>query len=255
MLAAIDIGNSRLKWALFDGTALRGAGAVTTVADCLEALAAEADAPSAVALAPTGSPEHAQALLSGAGERWPGVPRFVARTRARCAGLVNAYQDPATMGVDRWLAMVEAWSTVRLPVCVVDAGTAVTVDAVDGAGQQLGGLIIPGQALMMGSLARSTARVGAHAATDAVPRWGRSTGACVEAGSVAAIRGAVREAVAGFRADFQDGRVFLTGGDRGLLHGAVHAGDDSVTIDPVLVLRGLERCWRLGQLDAAGGTP
>ena len=56
------------------------------------------------------------------------------------------------MGVDRWVAMIGARSEFRGGLCIVDAGTAVTIDAIDKNGNHLGGQIIPGLALMSNAL-------------------------------------------------------------------------------------------------------
>ena len=68
----------------------------------------------------------------------------------------NGYEDIAQLGVDRWAAIVGAYTHFGSAVCIVDAGTAVTVDLVRDGGRHLGGLIVPGLQLMRSSLEQDT---------------------------------------------------------------------------------------------------
>ena len=74
-------------------------------------------------------------------------------------GLTNAYSEPRTMGVDRWVAMIGAWTEFQSACLVVDAGTAVTIDAIDNDGNHLGGQILPGIGLMASALASGTSNI------------------------------------------------------------------------------------------------
>ena len=54
-----------------------------------------------------------------------------ARSEKEAFGVRNAYRQPRKLGVDRWVALLGARAETRAAVCVVDAGTAVTIDAMD----------------------------------------------------------------------------------------------------------------------------
>ena len=71
------------------------------------------------------------------------APRFVTTAHAQF-GVRCAYADPARLGVDRWVAVLAAYHAAHGAACVLDAGTAVTFDAVAADGRHLGGLIFPG---------------------------------------------------------------------------------------------------------------
>jgi type III pantothenate kinase len=164
-----------------------------------------------------------------------------AATLASAHGLRNAYPQPAQMGVDRWLALLGAWRRYRQACCVVDAGTAVTLDVVDDSGQHLGGYIVPGPALMRRALLAGTGRIAAAAALP-VPggsgqRWGRDTEACIALGSGRALACLVADSVKALaRGAARPPVLVVTGGD---------AADLLVTLDtaaehrPQLVLEGL----------------
>src|SRR6202034_3800599 len=78
-------------------------------------------------------------------------------------GLTNGYLDPSLLGADRWLALIGAWTKASGALCVVDAGTAVKVDAVDAKGQHLGGLIAPGIHMMREALMNKTSDIAKEA--------------------------------------------------------------------------------------------
>jgi len=76
---------------------------------------------------------------------------------ADACGVRNGYDRPQQLGADRWAALIGARALHAGPAVVVMAGTATTIDALDGAGQFRGGLILPGLSLMREALARNTA--------------------------------------------------------------------------------------------------
>lgn len=67
-------------------------------------------------------------------------------------GLSTRYTDPKALGVDRWIAMIAARHEFKTKLCVIDCGTAVTIDVVSDAGMHLGGLITPGITMSRHSL-------------------------------------------------------------------------------------------------------
>jgi len=71
----------------------------------------------------------------------------------------NGYEDPHQMGADRWVAMLAAYTKYQKAVCVIDCGTAVTLDIVSAQGQHLGGLIMPGLDMMQNALYMGTRRI------------------------------------------------------------------------------------------------
>jgi type III pantothenate kinase len=108
------------------------------------------------------------------------------RTAAAHGDLVNGYREPTQLGVDRWVGSIGAhrWLPGET-LLIVTAGTATTLDIVtatpDGARFE-GGLILPGLALMLGTLARNTAQLPELDVLDtgAVPRarcgrWAQTT--------------------------------------------------------------------------------
>lgn len=79
----------------------------------------------------------------------------------QCFGpLSNGYDNPAQLGVDRWLAMIAATQLKPAHLMgVVSIGTAVTIDLINHEGLHLGGLILPGKHLTLQSLQQNTQKI------------------------------------------------------------------------------------------------
>ena len=78
--------------------------------------------------------------------------------------LINAYEEPSSLGSDRWCAMIGAYHEIDSDFIVVDCGTAITIDVVNQSkknhtGKHLGGYILPGITMMKNSLDTQTAAV------------------------------------------------------------------------------------------------
>jgi type III pantothenate kinase len=85
-------------------------------------------------------------------------PRFIVSRDEEC-GVQNSYTNPAQLGSDRWAALIAAWHLVGQECLVVNCGTAITVDTLNKQGKFVGGLILPGVALMQHSLVAGTAQL------------------------------------------------------------------------------------------------
>ena len=163
MKLLLDMGNTRLKWALQQGpsSAWLAHGSVDWQGDTLAGLAdAWADLPlpaAVIAASVVGSEREAQLAAISQG-LWQREPHWL-RTPASACGVRNAYAEPQRLGVDRFLAMVAAHADGHGACVLASAGTALTLDAMTADGRHLGGLIAPGVQLMQQSLLQATARV------------------------------------------------------------------------------------------------
>jgi type III pantothenate kinase len=248
----VDIGNTRVKWAtrsegqlspqraaehaqwsaedwqreLFDG---RPVGRVLA--------ATVADAGSRHAL-------ETAARLAGAAQ-----VDFVTSTAA-IAGVRNAYPEPGLLGVDRWVAMIGAYHLAHGSCCVVDIGTAATLDAVDGSGQHLGGFIVPGPRMMVRSLHVGTSNLAAHTAASPVggaELFADNTRDAIERGCRIATAALVDRTYAELARRTQSTpRLYCTGGAVDEVLPYVLSAHERI---PDLVLRGLARI-----ADATAGT-
>ncbi|MEJ2533544.1 MAG: type III pantothenate kinase [Halioglobus sp.] len=230
----LDVGNSSAKWRL-----LRG-GEVVTRGTFIHGDAASAEkmlacpAPARIWVASVASPERESGLVSLLASRWQVEPWF-ARTERQTGGLQNSYTDPARMGVDRWLAMLGARARCGERLCVVDAGSALTIDLVAASGRHEGGYIIPGPALMERALLLDTGRVRFEEAADYALEPGTGTAEAVRHGIALAQAGAV--ALALQQAGPEHLQLYFCGGAGEVLR-ALLGGDG--TLAPDLVFEGLQ---------------
>ena len=165
MILLADIGNTRMKWSLWEDGVHTRTGAVAHE-PALFALNLDAQwrgiaAPERVLVSNVVGTKIADALYDWVQKRWQLHTEFV-RTQKQGHGVTNSYVRHDRLGVDRWLAMIAARRTLPgTAVCVVDCGTAITADVVDAAGQHRGGLIAPGLTAMCSALTRDAAAIGA----------------------------------------------------------------------------------------------
>ncbi len=236
MKLLFDVGNTRIKWMLADGGEAEDAGAL--LLDELSALFATLDerlkgvSVTSVALACVATPDVEKKISNWAQQRF-GVAVVVARVQRHFAGVEVAYQELSHLGVDRWLAMLGAWSLRPSAAIVIDAGSAITVDYLSAHGQHEGGLIVPGLNLMRKALYQNTSSVKVPA-LGLPAEWepGVDTMPCV-ANGLAAMASGFLSAVVQKRSG---ANVILTGGDADAL---LPYFDVSVESRPQLVLEGL----------------
>jgi type III pantothenate kinase len=239
-----DVGNTRVKWGFFNGDALSRTGSIKH-----EQLRENGFSSLATRL-----PRDVQDVLAsnvagpGFGARLSsfigihcGMAVHFAKPQKTAFGIDNAYPQARRLGVDRWVAMIGARAEIKTALCVVDAGTAVTIDLVDRSGRHLGGQIIPGLELMARALQSETSDIGATAITRQEPGSGmasfaNNTRRAVQYGALSAICGAIERAVRIMRAEGYRPRIILTGGDASRI---LKLLDGNVLHRPHLVLQGL----------------
>ncbi len=212
MMLCLDSGNSRIKWAFLTNGAWQGAG--TTVQgdfSALRALAARDPAPERIVLSNVAGPA-VEAEIRAALAAW-GVALEVVAATAAAHGVINGYENPARLGVDRWCALIGARALSPSATLVVMAGTATTVDSLDAEGRFLGGLILPGQHLMLNSLARDTAAL--PFARGVYRRFPACTEDAIVSGAIEAQAGAIERAWA--RLPGLERSCLISGGHAALL--------------------------------------
>jgi type III pantothenate kinase len=234
----LDLGNSRWKIALSESV---GIGPVESGTYCeLAALQAAAlryaDRMAMIMLASVVDREATDAVIAALRHAVSCPVRQIASTD-RMPDLKAGYQRPEQLGVDRLLAMVAARAHTRHPLCVVDAGTAVTVDFVDAAGLHLGGFILPGYQLSRECLLANTS-IPRDTRVDEAALLGRDTPTAVALGARYAVAGLVERFSTGSGALFpgQELQIFIGGGDAGAIAGLLPG--PCTRLDH-LVLRGL----------------
>jgi len=237
----VDIGNSSIKWATLSGGKFMPGGREFHEHDGLTEVLARSwsgmAVPESVLVANVAGESAAGQIGQRILQQWGIAPRFVQTERRSSGGLVNGYEHPEQMGVDRWLALSAAWSRHHGAGCVVDCGTALTIDAVDQKGRHLGGLIMPGLGLLRSTLSNNAAGIPPVQPEEWDGELGRSTDECVGLGTLAAAVAMIERTVARLR-DNNEMQLYcvITGGDGPVI--AKHLGSE-YEYDPDLVLRGL----------------
>ena len=186
----------------------------------------------------SGGAAVADVISSWVAGNWNTSPVYLA-VSSSAAGLSNAYENPRDLGVDRWAAMIAAYHDCQDTVCVIDCGSAITIDVVRADGLHLGGMIAPGLDMMRRSLAGNAAgiRLPPDDTAQPVKLLANSTAEAVNNGTVymaaAMIDRVIADVAARHHADVE---VVITGGDAPRIMPLLGATPRFV---PELVLRGV----------------
>lgn len=240
MKLLLDIGNSRVKWASAHKTSLRGCGHSDYAPGQLEDILQQVqtvEAPGAIYVSSVIGAQAEDRVTAWALECWGLQPVFV-RSQASACGVQNAYDQAEKLGVDRWLAVIAAHHRGAGPACVVDAGTALTVDAVSADGLHRGGLITPGVTSMRLILDERT-QLSLPKGQGAADQLGNNTDDAIASGTLQSILALVEQAYQRMATEWDaPPRALITGGEAECLHANLRAG---WTLAPHLVLEGLAR--------------
>jgi len=245
VLAAVDIGNTHTVVGFFAGATLvhrvRFESARGRTEDELRSLLAK--------LVRITSPEPLVIEAAALGSVVPALTEPVRRAASRAFGVEPlvvettlplgvrvVYDDPRTLGVDRFVNAIAAHERARGPVIVVDLGTAAKFDCVAADGTFLGGAIAPGQRIAAEALAQRAARLAGVPLLRPKKVVGRTTEASMQSGIVIGWAAMVEGMVARMKAELGPCRVIATGGLAPLVEKDVRCLNEVV---PELTLEGL----------------
>lgn len=222
-MLTIDIGNTRLKWGVWENNQL------IQTSDCvhgslfnqqlLKSCLPELQSIDRIWVANVAGEKSESAL-----ENWlienrfnekNNIELFFFKTEKKCCGVTNAYADPSKHGVDRWAALIAASSLCQTGVCVIDIGTAVTVDLMSDTGVHEGGMIMPGLEMMQRSLLKDTADLSFEAKNFSWPSqcFASNTEEAVLNGTLNFLRAGLEDVCLQASKRYGDNlTIFLTGG-------------------------------------------
>ncbi|MBM3350988.1 MAG: type III pantothenate kinase [Betaproteobacteria bacterium] len=258
MLLTIDAGNTRTKWAIFDRN-----GEITSHGACvnhqLSGIHFNPASPDyeRVIISNVAGAAHATAISDAL--RSCRLPIHWVTSTAKACGVTNQYEVPDTLGTDRWAALIAAWHHAKAPCIVVNAGTAVTIDALDQIktapstqGAFIGGMIMPGLNLMRQSLGLAASQLPILSAESSPMRPAmagtlpKNTTEAIFHGTLQAITGAVLQMSSALqRRCGKTGPIILSGGDAAMLKNHLECAmeqafeEPSIALIEDLVLRGL----------------
>lgn len=231
MILCLDCGNTRIKWGLLTPKGdWHARGAIPQIqVDNLRAVLIDQPGFKRIVGCNVAGAEQAERIAA----QFKVAPEWVVPQREQC-GVKNGYKKPAQLGADRWASLIAARALHEGPCLVVNAGTATTIDLLDGKGRFLGGLILPGLRLMRSALAGNTADLPlAEAEHSAIPT---DTDSAIVSGSLEATLGAIERMYA--RLADSSAVCLLAGGAAGELQPLLQIPLQNVED---LVLRGLAR--------------
>jgi type III pantothenate kinase len=234
-IVAIDSGNSRIKWGVYEnGQWLKRGVLATREAEGLSEALPQIIAPARVVAANVAGEAVRERIDGATASLELDVTWIVARDE-QC-GVRSSYADTATLGPDRWAALIAARHLHPGACIVVNAGTTLTADALSAEGIFAGGVIVPGYALMREALAAGTARL--KTAEGRFAYFPDNTADAIASGALNALAGAV-DRMSRYLADTGEGDplVLLSGGDAALIEPLLSAP----RLVDNLVLEGLAR--------------
>ena len=241
MLLTVDIGNSNVSCAAFEGDeVVRGWKMPTRpeqdVSVYVEAVRSELDV-GGVDGAILGSVVRSMTeKLSEVCRVLFGLEPMVSSTRLDL-GICTAWERPETAGIDRLAAATAAYRRCRAGAVVVDVGTAITVDAVSSEGVYLGGAIAPGLRLALRALSSGTNLLPDVALNPPERAVGTSTPECIRSGVIYGTAGLVDALARRMLTSLtESARIIGTGGD---IDRIAPYSETIEEVDPYLVSRGL----------------
>jgi type III pantothenate kinase len=234
----LDIGNSRIKWGFLREGVIRGTGGAAH-GECPpdDLIAAWGERPARLVVSNVRGEEFAATLTACTLHAWNLLPEFITPSR-RDFGVTNSYRDAEKLGADRWAALIAAHHLHPGAVCIVDCGTAITIDTLSAEGKHLGGLILPGLTTMRKALSSQTATLpmALEQQVSELTPLAQDTRQGIMQGTLYAAVAAIERARADLSSHFAIQSWLITGGDAGQLMPLL-----SVTFkhEPDLVLQGL----------------
>lgn len=238
MNVAIDWGNSSLKVGWFDGSALIETKQFATVAELAQALNQQ-PAERGIVSSTSQPADVLESQLAGSG-----VTRWMFLNGQTPVPIQKEYDTPHTLGPDRIAAAVGALFLYPGEHCLIlDLGTCITADWLDGAGVFKGGLISPGLRMRLRAMHEFTARLPLlEINRDSLPDWprldARNTRDAMLSGAINGMRLELDGIIAEYRQQHPDSRVLVCGGDGPLFESRLKPPIFAV---PPLVLWGLNR--------------
>ncbi len=214
MLLVIDIGNTRIKGAVFEHNTIlqQFSFAADDLQIKLKAIANEFPNCKDIVVANVGNmkKEAFQQMI-------PAVKcHFV--TREWTFPFENKYASPETLGIDRMvLASGAVLAYPNQNRLVIDAGTCITYDFIDNNNNYLGGAISPGIRLRYGALHQQTAKLPLLELKYPNHFIGNSTNEAIHAGVVQGLLHEIDGFIAQYQSENSNITIILTGGDADFL--------------------------------------
>lgn len=233
MKLLLDIGNTRIKWALVGPSGqLEEHGAaghdMRQFREFIGDLAGrcELEAATVCCVGPEALYQEVTDIL----QELTGLEATRFQSRKRAGAVRNGYTDVEQLGDDRWAAMIAAWELYGGRILICNCGTALTMDIVKRKGRHKGGYILPGLGMARRALSVGTANL--PEVDGGGLRPADNTVDAIAAGTLVQVTAAIERV----HSENKKCAVILTGGDAEPIGAALSIPFHH---DPLLVLKGL----------------
>ncbi|MFS0517904.1 pantothenate kinase [Nostoc sp. UIC 10607] len=267
---ALEIGNSRLHWALFVGETLYSAwdtdhlpeSVIQQLAECqtlndlLEKIfpshqrtnEQEGYGDNSLPLFASLPPLLFASVVPSQTAIWQSYPNIRVITLDQIP-LKGVYP---TLGIDRALALWGAGKIWGFPILVIDAGTALTFTAADANECLVGGAILPGLGLQFATLGQQTGQlplVEMQNFPSLPPRFALNTTEAIQSGVIYTVLAGIKELIKAWWQIFPNGKIAIKGGDRILLINYLQALYPEIAeyliVEPNLIFWGMREIAKL----------
>lgn len=215
---ALEIGNSRLHWALFIGETLDYTWNTEHLPESVihsptfNDLLAEIFPPHV----PLNLPIILASVVPKQTALWQKYPDVRVITLDQIP-LLGMYP---TLGIDRALALWGAGNDCGFPMLVIDTGTALTFTGADANKYLVGGAILPGLGLQFATLGQNTGQLPqleTELITSLPPRFALNTSEAIQSGIIYTLLAGIKDFIYEWWDLFPHGKIAIKGGDRTLL--------------------------------------
>ncbi|MFV2060462.1 MAG: type III pantothenate kinase [Gammaproteobacteria bacterium] len=218
----VDIGNSNIKWSFSNGAELDHVQTFLYTQDTLVSLLTSnlksdkrLPAIEKIIVCCVASEDIKSIFTTWIEKNTLKIPDYI-ESSYDAYGVKNAYKNVTNLGNDRWLLLLYVHHFYKTDVCVIDCGTAVTIDVVLESGQHQGGLIAPGYMSQISALQLKTNIINNHQYVNQkkIPLLQNDTDLCIEQGCRQMLLGFIKTVVSQLKQQYGDTlQVVLTGGD------------------------------------------
>ncbi|MCG8378211.1 MAG: type III pantothenate kinase [Proteobacteria bacterium] len=247
MKLLFDIGNTSINWAVEENNGFIKTGSFNhydcETSDQLKNIITPeiTSKPDAVLVSNVAGMDLIKLVQDWADKLWQLEP-WQARVSHEFGDLKNSYKDVSQMGVDRWLAMVAVRDKYKTNICLVDCGTALTIDFIDHSGTHLGGYIVPGYKLMQKSLIENTTGINVNVENNISIKQADNTQAAINNGACLVLVAVINQAIKMYSDQLDcEPKCIITGGMAELIHPLT---EFTFIYEPLLVLNGLSIAHR-----------
>lgn len=237
MQLLVDIGNSRIKWALTDGYGLTIGDPITNeLGRTSFQKLIDIPFPERIVISNTSEELLLKKFCNWCLTTWGEDPLILSPKKIQF-GVQNCYDNPDDLGTDRWLALLAARQLQTGALAVVDCGTALTIDGLTSEGQFLGGVIAASPDLILKCLSEIIPRLSSDNKLS-FEVFNKNTKDAVGNGSIIFAAAGIDRVLNDFRLRLSEKfSVFLTGG---WAHQIAPYLESDVQIFPDLVLQGIK---------------